>query len=385
VPTLKAGSGGQSKWSGLDGRLRLIVRPLKGAWRAPFVCAVLVVLALSGGAGSSTADSTPVSCRDPDPTGRQFCVTIEDQDGVSPSGPIGTGKFPVDVTAYQYYKFSIENKGGSTLTNGTLTATLKDHVVSATETKDVNSTASFVPAGSASFCSRTSTDPNTVSCSLPNIAAGPQPLVFFLVYRTSVTPDVKATNLAGVVGFKEGSNGSSGANPATLLVAASTSLEGDPESSLAWSPPSSHVHLGTSPTSDSQFSTLDFNVPPGKSAFLAQESEGAGNLCATGLTCFGEVVTTHLPAEAGTFSSTNLFHLTITINLDSVPGGNTSSIALVHLRDGATSPETIRTRCSSSTPAATELPCITVVKDTKAKVLIIDALGFENGGWHPGL
>lgn len=355
--------------------------------RALLVCAGLLGLALLGGAGRSTASTTP-QCSVPDPTGRHFCVTIEDQEGVSPSGLLGTGKLQVDVTAYQYYKFSIENVGGSTLTNGTLKATLKDHVVTTTETKDVNSTASYVAAGSASFCSRTSTDPNTVSCSLPNIAASPQPLVFYLVYRTSTTPDVKATNLSGLIGFKEGSNGSNGANPATFAVSEGTSLEGDPESSVAWSPPSSHVSLGTSPTVDAQFSTLAFNVPPGRAAFLAKESEGTDTLpCPAGLTCFGEVVTTDLSgAEAGTFSSSNLFHLTITISLDSVPGGNTDNIALVHLRDNATIPEVIRTRCSSSPPAGSDtLPCITVTKDNKAKLLIIDAWGYQNGGWVPGL
>jgi hypothetical protein len=347
------------------------------------LCAGLLGLALLGGAGGSTA-STATTCSVPDPTGREFCVTIDDQDGVSPSGLVGTGKLQVNVTAYQYYKFSIENVGGSTLTNGTLKATLKDKV----GTAEPNSTASYVAAASASFCSRTSTNPNTVSCSLPNIAAGPQPLVFYLVYRTSTTPGVTATNLSGAIGFKEGSNGPNGANPATFPVSELTSLEGDPETSVAWSPPSSHVSLGTSPTFDTQFSTLAYDVPPGKSAFLARETEGAGSVpCPTGLTCFGEVVTTDLSgAEAGTFSSSNLFHLTITISLDSVPGGNTDNIALVHLRDNATVPEVIRARCSSSPPAATDtLPCIIVTKDNKAKLLIIEAYGFVNGGWQPGL
>ncbi len=351
--------------------------------RALLVCAGVLTLGLLGGAGRSTASTTP-QCSTPDPTGREFCVTIEDQEGVSPSGLLGEGKRQVDVTAYQYYRFSIENKGGSTLTNGTLKATLKDQV----GTQELNSTASYVAAASASFCSGTSTDPNTVSCSLPNIAAGPQPLVFYLVYRTSTTVGVTGTNLSGVVGFKEGSNGPNGANPATFPVSEQTSLEGDPEASVAWSPPSAHVVLGTSPTFDTQFSTLAYTVPAGKSAFLARQTEGTGSLpCPAGLMCFGEVVTTDLSGAAdGTFSSTNLFHLTITIGLDAVPGGNTDSIVLVHLGDNATDPEVIRTRCSSSPPAGSDtLPCITVTKDNKAKLLIIDAWGYQNGGWVPGL
>jgi hypothetical protein len=350
--------------------------------RVPLVCAGVLALGLLGGAGRSTASTTP-QCSVPEPTGREFCVTIEDQEGVSPSGLLGAGKRQVELTAYQYYKFSIENKGGSTLTNGTLKATLKDQV----GTQELNSTALYVAAASASFCSLTSTDPNTVSCSLPNIAAGPQALVFYLVYRTSTTAGVTGTNLAGLVGFKEGSNGPNGANPATFPVSEQTSLEGDPEASVAWSPPSSNVVLGTSPTFDTQFSTLAYTVPAGKSAFLARQSEGTGSVpCPTGLTCFGEVITTDLSGAAdGTFSSSNPFHLTITISLDAVPGGNVDNVALVHVRDNTTV-EIIRTRCSSSPPAGSDtLPCITVTKDNKAKLLIIDAWGYQNGGWVPGL
>ncbi len=350
--------------------------------RAALVCAALLGLALLGGAGRSTA-STTVACNQPDPTGREFCVTIDDQDNVSPSGTVGTGKSQVQVTAYQYYKFSIKNNGGSTLTKGTLAATLTDSV----GTQELNSSASYVAGASASFCSRTSTNPNTVKCALPNIAAGPGSLVFYLVYRTSTTAGVTATTLSGDVAFKEGSNGPGGANPATLPVTKTTSLEPDPESSATWSPPSAHVSLATSPF-DTQFSTLAYDVPPGKAGFAASETEG-GSLpfpCPTGLTCFGEVVTTDLSDAVDVFSSTNLFHLTITISLDSVPGGNTSDFVLVHLRDGATSPETISARCSSSPPTATDtLPCITVTKDNKAKLLIIDAWGYQNGGWVPGV
>src|SRR5512133_1285818 len=136
------------------GRIHLIVRTSRGASaRALLVCAGVLALGLLGGAGRSTASTTP-QCSIPDPTGREFCVTIEDQEGVSPSGLLGAGSRQVEVTAYQYYKFSIENTGGSTLTNGTLKATLKDQV----GVEELNSTASYVAAASASFCSRTATE-----------------------------------------------------------------------------------------------------------------------------------------------------------------------------------------------------------------------------------
>jgi hypothetical protein len=357
------------------------VRTTRGtSRRALLLCVVLLGLTLLGGAGTSKASF--FDCRAPDPTGRQFCVTIEDQEGVSPSGLVGTGKRQVNVTAYQFYKFTVENKGGSTLTNGTLTATLTDHVVTdAGVASDVTSTAEYNAKASASFCKSTSTDPNTVSCKLPNIPAGLK-LVFYLVYRTSNTADVKSTDLSGIIGFKEAANGSNGANPATLNVGESTDLEVNPELSVAWAPPGFPVNLGTNPTSDTQFSTLQFTVPGGHGAFTARASEGAGNLCAA---CFGEVVTTDLTgADEGTFSASNLFHLRISVSLDAVPGGNIDNVFVYHV--GAAGPETIQTRCTSNPPTSTDtFPCILVAKDNQAKLLIVDIWGYKNGGWQPGL
>jgi hypothetical protein len=365
------------------------VRTTRGAsWRAFVLCVGLLGLALLGGSETSRADSTS-GCNAPDPTGRHFCVTIEDKDGVSPSGLVGTGKRQVNVTAYQYYKFSIANQGGSTLTNGTLKATLTDHVERLTDAglvvEDVVSTADYIGSGSAPFCKRTAGLTNTVSCTLPNIPAGPTALEFYLVYRTSTTPDVKLTNLSASVAFKEGSNGQNGANPATLQAGATTDLEGNPQDSVAWSPPGASVTLGTSPTFDTQFSVLQYTVPAGKNAFRAETSEGPGSLCSA---CFGELVTTDLKGgtDQGAFTNENLFHLTITLDLGVVSGGNVNNVFVAHLGDGDTVPEIIRTRCSSATPPKTDtFPCIKVTKDNQAKLLIIDVWGYKNGGWQSGL
>jgi hypothetical protein len=344
--------------------------------KRPWLLAALLALALIGGAGRSTASTTP-QCSVPDPTGRQFCVTIADQEGVSPSGTFGTGRRQTTVTAYQFYRFTIENKGGSTLTNGKMTVRLKDHVGSS----DVDSTASYVAADSASFCTLVSSNPDVVSCNLGNIAAGGQLPGFSLVYRTSTTPGVVSTTLTGTVGFKEGANGPNGANPATFDVSETTSLEGDPEQSVAWAPPSAQVSLGTSPTFDSQFSTVQYAVPATKAAYLATLDEGAGSLCAAGYSCFGEVVTLHLETD-GSFR----FHLAVTVSLDLVPGGAVNKIVLVHLADNSSTPEVISRHCSANPPPATEtLPCLTVTKDNKAGVAIIDAYGVDNGGWTPGI
>jgi len=358
------------------------MRILKSTFlRAVLVTAAVAAFALVGGSSRSAADTTQ-SCNPPDPQGRNFCVTIEDLDGVSPSGTFGTGKTQTAVTAFQFYRVTFQNNAGSTLTNGTLSVTLTD----VTPSGNVNSTASFITTSSASFCTQTSTSPNKVSCNVGSLPAN-SPKDFFLVYRTSTTPGVTATLLSGLAGFKEGTNGGGGANPSTAPVSANTSLEPNPQSSVAWSPSGQTTKLGTDPTVDTQFSALQFSVPSGKPAFQSGLSEAAGTLCAPNLkSCFGQVVTTSLPAADGTFTSTNLFHLTMTFSLaDPTVPNNTNNIVVVHQPQVGPA-ETISVRCLSTPPSSTEtLPCITVTKDNQAKLLIIDVWAFHNGGWHPGL
>jgi hypothetical protein len=336
----------------------------------------LVIVAL-GGAGGLNA-STARHCNTPDPNGRLFCVTVEDLDGVSPSGHLGSG---ADVQAYQFYKLTIANGGGSTLTNGSFSVVLHDNTPAGT----VNSTAVYVPSAGAPFCAVVSTSPNRVDCSLANLGAGASTPTIVLGYRTSTTPGVTSTDAAVTVGFKEASNGPNGANPATLSFTENTSLEPDPESSVTWSPSGQNVQLSTTPGFDTQFSTLEYSVPAAKKAFAASLSESNGPACAPGIACFGELVTTDLSgADAGTFAAANVFHLRLTLSLDLLPGGNTKAIVMSHRLDSGAF-EVISRRCGSNPPAASEaLPCIVVTVDRKANLLTLDAWGFQNGGWHPG-
>lgn len=348
--------------------------------RSRILALFVVVLALAGARGSSASSTT--QCSVPDPQGRLVCVSVEDSDGVSPSGIVGTGNRQVDVLAYQFYKLSVTNSGGSTLTNGTMSVDLTD----ATPGGSVVSTAAFTPSGSSASCTATSASPNRVTCLLGNLAANASTPQLVLAYRTSTTPGVTSTTAAITVAFKEGTNGQNGANPSIFSMSEITSLEPDPEASVAWSPPGQEVDMATSPTFDAQFSSLGYTVPSNRKAFVATVNEGPRTFCATRLTCFGEQVTTDLSAaDADTFTAANLFHLRITISLDAVPGGNTNGVVLVHRGDDNTV-EIVSTRCSNTPPATTDvLPCLTVTKDNKAKLLVIDAWGFKNGGWIPGL
>jgi len=350
------------------------------------VCICLVAVALLGGAGRSAA-STTTKCNNPDPTGRQFCVTLEDSDGVSPSGLVVSGNKQVNVTAYQFYKFDVSNVAGSTLTNGTVKLVLTDNVSTG---GSVNSTAAFVPAGSASFCSLTSTNPNTVTCTLANLAANATAPTFVVAYRTSKTADVSSTDAAVTVSFKEGSN-PNGANPSSVSLTENTSLEPNAEASVTWSPPGLGVAMGTSPTFDNQFTTMQYTVPTGKKAFVSTINESAGNVCAPSLTqCYGELVTTDLSgAEDGTFTRANLFHLTMTMSLDLFQSVNTKFIKVSHRLEGGGFEVLTQdaNKCTASPPTTTEsIPCIlvTTAPDKKPTLVIVDVWAYQNGGWMTG-
>lgn len=351
--------------------------------RALLLCAFLASVAMIGGADRIAA-STTTHCNEPDPSGRLFCVTVEDRDGVSPTGVQGSGQSQVQVTAYQFYRFAIENKGGSTLTNGTATVVLTDHFF---EGDPANSKAVFIASGSASFCSFTRANPNTVRCSLANIPAGTTAPAFVVAYRTSNAAGVKETHAAVTVAFKEGAK--KGANPASLAFPEITSLEPNPDESVTWSPPGQDVSLGTSPTFDSQFSVLKYKNPADNEPFVATLTESDGFVCAPTLDCFGELVTTDLP-DPTAFSESNLFHLRITISTDVAPGGNINDYVISHQFDDSTSFEILDAddHCTANPPAETDtFPCFTPTKGTLGngvKVLIFDIFAFENGGWMPG-
>src|SRR5262249_56289002 len=98
------------------------------------------------------------------------------------------------------------------------------------------------------------------------LAAGGSTPTIVLAYRTSTSANVTSTDATATVAFKEGQN-PNGANPSSLTFVENTSLEPDPEASVAWSPPGQNVQLGTSPTFDSQFTTLQYTVPSRKPPF----------------------------------------------------------------------------------------------------------------------
>jgi hypothetical protein len=290
------------------------------------------------------------------------------------------------VTAYQFYKFTVSNVAGSTLTNGAVRVVLRDNDSNG---GNVNSTAAFVPGGSAPFCSLTSTNPNTVTCTPANLGANTTAPTFVIAYRTSKTPDVVSTDAMVTTSFKEGSN-PNGANPSSLSFTENTSLEPNPEQSVTWSPPQQGVTMGTSPTFDNQFTTMQYTVPAGKKAFVSTVTESGGRVCAPEVDCLGELVTTDLSAaEDGTFIRANLFHLTMTMSLDLFQGINPKFIKVSHQLDDGTFEVLTqdRNKCTADPPTTAEsIPCILVstAPDKKPDLVIVEVWAFKNGGWMAG-
>lgn len=337
---------------------------------AALIAAATVTLVGAAGRGEA---STTSACNEAQPQGRLVCISVTDIDDVSPSGLTTSGKQEVEVTAYEPYRISVTNEGGTgTLTNGVVTLTFVDEVSGQAET--VPSTAAFVPGASAPFCSATSTSPNVVTCTVGNLAAGASTGEFVVTTRTSTTTDVAATVVSVKAAFKEGGNGPNGANPATFEVSERTSLEPNPQLSVAWSPPGQQVQLGTSPA-DIQFSTLSYRVPGDKAGFLASLGESSGSICPERVTCQTELVETILgAAPPGTFTAQNPFTLTLTISLDALKSPNFKVI--YHLKDNGVLEEVLK--CTEGNT----IGCFTQVNDKQLRLAFVTIKAWENGRWQ---
>jgi hypothetical protein len=326
-----------------------------------FACALCALAVGVLGGATAASGSVQTTCAG------ALCVTVEDVDGVSPS-TLG----PPAVVAYQVYKITVTNNDSTSLPAGTISVLLSDLV---SETAS-SSNAEFSSIGSSSACARVSQSPNLVRCSVGALAGGASSPVFQLSYRTTRKPGVTSTNADITVSL----------GAASVSTTEQTDLESDPESASSWSPPGRPTQIGTSPTFDNQFSTLQYGVPANRPGFVSGLEEAAGgNVCPAGFFCLGETVTTDLSGAAtGTFSPSNLFHLTLNISLSIVPPSTPlNNLFLWHRLTNGTL-EKIKTRCPTSPPTATStLPCITVA--VAAGRLIIDAWGFQNGGWVPGV
>jgi hypothetical protein len=320
-----------------------------------------ITIGLLGGAAHA---STSSDCND---SGRAICIQITDEDFITHS--------TTAVNRYTRYTVQVSNGGGSALTNGSATISLKDVVAGSPAT----TTAKFVatPAG----CTTVST--TAFTCPLPNLAAlAAAPTIGPFFASTSTDTAATATRLVVSATFKEkgSDNGTSDPNLDLFTWSEDTILEPEADFSQSVAFLGGSTLLETLPGHRGQ-STV-FRVPvvsavPGgfELTTLEESSPGdTGYFCPTGFACFGQSVATSAP---GIFSASNLANLTTTMDLSLLPKGVTEKSLRVH--HGSASFTTACGGTVSTAPAI--VPCRRVAIDRKAGVVTIDVWDDHQGDW----
>lgn len=333
---------------------------------------------LFGGSTAGLAGLNPEKCNE---AGRAICIKIDDTDDVSPSvlgSPTGTH--------YMYNVVTVRNNGGNALTNVSVKLTLTDRFDSLVPPTTKPSTADYIEGQSTGACSESAAASNILNCTSPNLPAGASVTFDPLVFRTSISPGVKATTMLVEVAAKEGGKEQPSPKDPTneqFSWSEETLLEGDPNAQRSWVFPGASVTLTT--TKVGQYSTFPVNVPTtfGTSlvAQLVESPASLGTLCPT--TCFGEQLTT---VATGIFDATNIVEIQTVVPLTDVPSGVTEkNLTVLHKLDGGGT-ESITAKCSgeidSGTPPMSELSCRRVVISQKLGTLTVEAFSkFGNGQW----
>ena len=208
---------------------------------AVVVMAAAVAFSLAGGAGSGSGATTFPARRS---SGRQFCVTITDTP--SPSRLRSAASSPTCST-----QSSVDNAGGATLTNGVVTATLKDHVRDHDEQIERAVRRRRLDARAARRLGSDERRRPATSATSPPGSRSP-PLAARLTGRRRRPASIRPTRPESSA-FKEkgNDNQNNDPNPDTRPVIEEirrTSRVRD--CSYAWAPPTSSVKLGTAPDGD---------------------------------------------------------------------------------------------------------------------------------------
>lgn len=320
-----------------------------------------LTMGLLGGAAQA---STSSDCND---SGRAICIEITDQDFITHS--------TTSVSRYTQYTTQVSNGGGSALTNGSATVTLKDVVGG----NPVATTAKFVatPAG----CTTIST--TSFTCPLPNLPAfTPAPTIGPFFASTSTDTAATATRLEVSATFKEKASdkGTSDPNVDFFSWSEDTILEPDEDFSQSVAFLGGSTLLETLPGHRGQSSV--FRIPvvaavPGGFELTTLEEFSPGDdgyFCPTGFACFGQSVATSAP---DIFSASNLANLITTMDLALLPSGVTEKSLRVHHNSAS-----FTTACSGAlftTPSV--VPCRRVVIDRKAGLVTIDTWDNHQGDW----
>lgn len=244
--------------------------------------AALGLLALAGPVG---ADETGTPCP-PEDGGRQFCITISDTDGVSPSPDPETG----EPANHMRYVVTVTNVGNTSLTHGLLTVELTDLPLG---TEGVT-TASLASASSSRGDVCDGLTGGGAVCDFGRLASG-ESFTATLGYTTSHTDGVVATRIDATVSVDEHQQDNDQPDPNQEVRSASnvTEYETRPDFGLTFVPDTpTDVHVGTS------LSSLSFSSP-GFESFFAEIQDFANDPshCFRGVSCLpqttrGDLTTT---------------------------------------------------------------------------------------------
>jgi hypothetical protein len=354
----------------------------------PFVATAFFAVALFALVGAASSATTKTSC-----SKKPLCASITAQDESSRS-PAASPHYFSDTAEVKY---DTTNGATSNLVNINVVITWKD-------VGTLGTTATYVPSASDPDCVP---DPNGVPaklvCATPKSLRAGDPVVSYgpLVFKTStnelVAPETalaSATTVTVTATAKEQVTGKGGSpNEAVAKVDGTTSYEGSDDRDLSLAGDDGTSELGvTLATLDRGGQISKLSVPGAADRGIYEVIEKSyggqdGGTCPSGLTCFGQQVTT----IATGLSPVNL-QSTYTGRLPS--GVTEDSIVVVHDRTSNLPPDpvTIDATCSGVlfsgvAPPSTEIPCrrvkLTRLPGGIARVEI-DAWDLTNGDWRFG-
>lgn len=238
-------------------------------------------------AGPASADEIGTDC--PPPAGRQFCITIADTDGVSPSPDPAANQPPNRMR----FVVTVRNVGGSTLTHALLTTELADLPAGTSGTTARLVSITPEPAGIA--CLEPS--PGAASCDIGRLVAGAS-FTATLVYTTSHTEAVEGTRLTAIVSVDEHERDQGqprDPNQERRTAVNVTSYETSPDFGASFVPAEAgDVRVVTSRSS------LAFSTP-GFEPFFAEIQDYGDDRghCFTGVTCLAQTTRGDLTDTAG--------------------------------------------------------------------------------------
>jgi uncharacterized repeat protein (TIGR01451 family) len=302
---------------------------------------VMTLLAFAATAAGASAASSPCGLTDP----ARICVGVAGSPGtVSPSR--------VDFPTFVSYTVTVKNRASSTATH----AALSDSVPAGTKLTSVTTDTGICISGLT-----------VVNCAFGSLASGVTATVTIVVEAPGDEGTVANT---ATVSFDEGP-ADNPANPGkqdTVTVAEPTTVVAGAAVSLV--PSGVEVRIDTSPTHATSATPQDKTI--GKALVPASNhgtitaslnEEPVSFACPKKQICRGgEWVHAVIP---GTFSAPDELQFELHWSKLLVPKQQTvKNLAVFHAKQLGDIPDAISARCSSLTPAQSELPCLTGVNET---------------------